>query len=51
VRKAARTHPEIPPDTVSAMAASASGYAVAPDYPESDRNKIFRQMIRTYRPN
>jgi hypothetical protein len=50
VEKTARTRPDIPAVRVRAMAAAAAGYATAPDYPEDDRNRIFRGMISTYQP-
>jgi hypothetical protein len=46
VQASALAHPEIPAENLAAMAASAYGYATAPEYPSDDRDEIFGQMLR-----
>jgi len=45
VQASVPAHPEIPAEDLAAMAASAYGYATAPEYPSNDRDEIFGRML------
>jgi hypothetical protein len=45
VQASALAHPEIPAGDLAAMAASAYGYATAPEYLSDDRDEIFGRML------